>query len=56
MHYIHDFKSSLHDIKVFSKIDFVKARKQIPVAAEDVSKTAVITTLDKFEILRILNG
>ena len=38
-----DFTSELHGKKVFSKIDLLKGYHQIPVALEDVPKTAVIT-------------
>ena len=54
--HIHDFVSSLHEMKVFSKIDLVKAYNLIPVATEDVPKTATITTFNKFEYLRIPFG
>ena len=38
-----DFNANLHGKKVFSKIDLVKGYHQIPVASDDVCKTAVIT-------------
>ena len=38
-----DFTSELHGKKFFSKIDLLKGYHQIPVAEEDVEKTAVIT-------------
>ena len=38
-----DFTSELHGKKFFSKIDLLKGYHQIPVADEDVPKTAVIT-------------
>lgn len=38
-----NFTSKLHGKKFFSKIDFLKGYHQIPVANEDVPKTAVIT-------------
>ena len=38
-----DFTSELHGKSVFSKIDLLKGYHQIPVADEDVPKTAVIT-------------
>ena len=41
--HIQDFASQLAGASIFSKIDLVRAYHQIPVAAEDVSKTAVIT-------------
>jgi transposase InsO family protein len=47
--HIQDFSSRLTGCSVFSKIDLVRAYYQIPVAAEDVSKTAVITPFGLFE-------
>ena len=38
-----DFNANLHGKNVFSKIDLVKGYHQIPIADEDVCKTAVIT-------------
>ena len=43
-------------MKMFSKIDLVKAYNQIPVAAEDVHRTAIIKPFGKFECLRMLFG
>ena len=54
--HIHDIASSLHRMKVFSKIDLVKACNKITVAAEDVPRTAIITYFGKFELLRMLFG
>ena len=47
-----DFASQLAGASIFSKIDLVRGNHQIPVAAEDVSKTAVITPFGLFEFLR----
>ena len=40
---LQDFTSELSGKSVFSKIDLLKGYHQIPVADEDVPKTAVIT-------------
>ena len=44
-----DFHSKLHRRSVFSKIDLLRAYHQIPVADEDVQKTAVTTPFGLFE-------
>ncbi|XP_066585417.1 uncharacterized protein [Prorops nasuta] len=45
--HIQDFAHSLQGCKVFSKLDLRRAFYQIPVAEEDIQKTAVITPFDK---------
>ena len=50
--HIQDFASQLAGASIFSKIDLVRGYHQVPVAAEDVSKTAVITPFGLFEFLR----
>lgn len=47
---------SLHGKKVFSKIDLQRAYLQIPVASQDVPKTAVITPIGLFEYLYMPYG
>ncbi len=47
--YIHKCASSLHGMKVFSTIDLVRAYHQIPVASEEVPKTAITTPFDSVE-------
>lgn len=54
--HIADFHSELHGNTIFSKIDLVKAFYNIPVAPEDVEKTAIITPFGLFEFLRLPFG
>ncbi len=54
--HIQDFSAQLKGTKIFSKIDLVRGYNQIPVAAADVPKTAVITPFGLFEFLRMPFG
>lgn len=47
--HLQDFAHQLHGRKIFSTIDLTRAYHQIPVAPEDVPKTAVITPFGLFE-------
>lgn len=49
IHYLQDFSSNLNNCSIFSKIDIVRAYHQIPIATEDIHKTAVITSFGLYE-------
>jgi hypothetical protein len=46
-----DLSNGLHGCTVFSKIDLVKGYHQIPVAVDDIPKTAIIIPFGLFEYL-----
>ena len=43
--HIQDFTSTLQGATVFSKLDLKRAYDQVPVASEDIHKTAITTPL-----------
>jgi hypothetical protein len=49
--HIWDFTANLAGCKIFSKIDLVKGYYQIPMAPEDVPKTAILTPFGLYEFL-----
>lgn len=53
---ISSFTSKLHGMSCFSKLDLCKAYHQIPMAEEDIEKTAVITQFGLFEYVYMPMG
>ncbi|RVE65529.1 hypothetical protein OJAV_G00117810 [Oryzias javanicus] len=51
--HIQDFSVRLCGASIFSKVDLVRGYHQVPVQAEDVPKTAVVTPFGLFEFLRM---
>jgi hypothetical protein len=48
-----DLSSRLDGCRIFSKLDLQKGYLQVPVAAKDIPKTAIITPFGLFEFLRM---
>ncbi|GFX10919.1 hypothetical protein TNCV_511791 [Trichonephila clavipes] len=51
-----DFTSDLHGARIFSHIDLFKPFHQIPIASEDIYKTAICTPFGLFESTRMQFG
>lgn len=54
--HIYDCNSNLHGKKIFSKLDLHHAFNQIPVAPEDIPKTAIIIPFGLFEFMHMTFG
>ena len=54
--HMEDLSAQLASKKVFSKLDLRKGYYQVPVAPQDVPKTAVITPFGLYEFLRMPFG
>ncbi|XP_059224057.1 uncharacterized protein LOC131997313 [Stomoxys calcitrans] len=54
--YLTDFQMHLNGVRIFSKLDLMKAFYQIPVHPHNIPKTAVITPFGLFEFLRMPFG
>ena len=56
--HIHDLNSKLHGARIFSVLDLARGYRNlnVPVAAEDVPKTAIITPFGLFKFLRMPFG
>lgn len=54
--YLTDFTNNLRGCTIFSKIDLHKAFHQVPIAEDDIPKTAIITPFGLFEFLFMTFG
>jgi len=54
--HLQDFANRLDGCTIFSKVDLIKAYHQIPVAEEDIHKTAIVTPFGLFEFVTMPFG